>query len=125
MMAGLDDSNDKELYWGPGCQKEIGNFPEEVRDIILQALLMAQKGDKHPDAKPLKGFHGASVLEVAVPFDTNAYRAVYTTKVKEAVYVLHIFQKKSKSGITTPKREIDLIKKRLAQVERHHKGKNR
>ena len=124
-MADSDDNNNKDLYWGPGCQKEISNFPEEVRDIILQALLMAQKGDKHPDAKPLKGFHGASVLEVVVPFNTNAYRAVYTTKVKEAVYVLHIFQKKSKSGIATPKREIDLIKKRLAQIERHHKGKNR
>ncbi|MCL4486042.1 MAG: type II toxin-antitoxin system RelE/ParE family toxin [Nitrospirae bacterium] len=108
-----------------GCKKTLGDFPEEVQNIILSALLMAQKGDKHPDAKPLKGFHGASVLEVVVPFDTNAYRAVYTTKVKEAIYVLDIFQKKSKSGIATPKKEIDLIKKRLAQVERHHKGKSR
>ena len=124
-MAGSDDNNDKELYWGPGCQKEIANFPEEVRDIILQALLMAQKGDKHPDAKPLKGFHGASVLEIAVPFDTNAYRAVYTTKVKEAVYVLHIFQKKSKSGIATPKKEIGLIKERLKRIECHHKETKR
>ena len=125
MMVNADGNNEKELYWVAGCKRTLGDFPEEVQNIILSALLMAQKGDKHPDAKPLKGFHGASVLEVVVPFDTNAYRAVYTTKVKEAIYVLDIFQKKSKSGIATPKKEIDLIKKRLAQVERHHKGKSR
>lgn len=125
MVTNADDKNEKELYWGAGCKKTLGDFPEDVQDIILLALFMAQKGDKHPDATPLKGFHGASVLEVIVPFDTNAYRAVYTTKVKEAIYVLHIFQKKSKSGISTPKKEIDLIKKRLAQVERYYKGMSR
>ena len=116
-MIGLGDNNDKDLYWGPGCRKTLEGFPKEVQDIVLQAFLFAQKVSKHPDAKPLKGFHGASVLEIVVPFDTNTYRAVYTTKLKEAIYVLHIFQKKSKSGIATPKKEIDLIKLRLKQIE--------
>jgi phage-related protein len=116
-VTGLGDNNDKDLYWGPGCRKMLEGFPEEVQDIILQAFFFAQKGSKHPDAKPLKGFHGASVLEVVVPFDTNAYRAVYTTRFTGAIYVLHIFQKKSKSGIATPKKEIDLIKQRLKQIE--------
>jgi phage-related protein len=122
----LANNNDKDLYWGPGCQKTLKGFPEEVQDIFLQTFLFAQKGSKHPDAKPLKGFHGASVLEIVVPFDTNAYRAVYTTRFTDAIYVLHIFQKKSKSGIATPKKEIDLIKKRLKQIEAaQKKEKNR
>lgn len=125
MVTEVDDNYEKELYWGAGCKKTLKGFPKDVQGIILQAFLMAQRGDKHPDATPMKGFHGASVLEVIVPFDTNAYRAVYTTKVKEAIYVLHIFQKKSKSGIATPKKEINLIKQRLVQVERNHKGKSR
>ena len=115
----------KQLFWGPGCQKELYKFPEDVRDIMLQAFFIAQKGGKHPDAKPMKGFKGAGVVEVVESFEKNAYRAVYTTRIEESIHILHVFQKKSKSGIATPKKEIDLIKKRLAQVERHHKGKNR
>ena len=78
-------------------------------------------GDKHPAAKPLKGFGGAGVLEIAEDHDGNAYRAVYTVKFSEAVYVLHAFQKKSKKGIETPKHEVDLIKQRLQRAEEDYR----
>ncbi len=81
------------------------------------ALHFAQAGDKHPSAKPLKGFRGAGVLEVVEDHDGNAYRAVYTVRLAGAVYVLHAFQKKSKKGAATPKRELDLIRKRLKLAE--------
>ena len=74
---------------------------------------MAQEGLKDPNAKPLKGFGGASVLEVVEDFDGNTYRAVYTVKLRSGIYVLHCFQKKSKSGIATAKRDLDLIQRRL------------
>ena len=84
------------------------------------ALQLAQWGDKHPDAKPLKGFKGGSVLEIVDDFDGDAYRAVYTVKFKDAVYALHSFQKKAKKGIKTPKPDIDLIKSRLKDAKSHY-----
>jgi len=87
------------------------------------ALFLAQMGRKHPDAKPLRGFGGASVLEVVENYRGGTYRAVYTVKFAEAVYVLHAFQKKSKSGITTPKRDVELIKARLQDAQAHHDGR--
>jgi len=81
------------------------------------ALYMAQLGDKSPSVKPLKGFGGASVLEVVEDYDGDTYRAVYTVKFAGRVYVLHAFQKKSKHGIKTPQHEIDLIKSRLKRAE--------
>lgn len=88
------------------------------------ALYQAQVGSKFPAAKPLAGFGGASVLEVVEDFQTNAYRAVYTVKFPESVYVLHAFQKKSKKGIATPRAEIDLIKKRLGLAEQDYKTRS-
>ena len=76
-----------------------------------------QKGGKHPDAKPLKGFKGAGVLEIVSDFDGDTFRAVYTVKIKGIIYVLHAFQKKSKKGIKTPQSELDKIKRRLKQAE--------
>jgi phage-related protein len=81
---------------------------------------VAQAGDKHPDAKVLKYFGGAGVLEVVENYGGSTYRAVYTVKFEEAVYVLHVFQKKSKHGVATPKAEMDLIKQRLAQATRDY-----
>jgi len=81
------------------------------------ALHLAQAGQKHPDAKPLKGFGGAGVLEVVEDFQGDAYRAVYTVRIAGEVFVLHCFQKKSTQGITTPKHEVELIKSRLKAVE--------
>jgi phage-related protein len=84
-------------------------------------LLQAQFGRKHSSAKPLSGFGGASVLEIVENFDGDTYRAVYTVKFAELIYVLHVFQKKSKSSIKTPKNEIDLIKQRLRAAEENYR----
>ena len=95
-------------------------FPEEVVDAIGYALYEAQKGNKHPSAKLLHGFGGAGVLEIVENYDGDTYRAIYTVRLAGLVYVLNIFQKKSKSGIKTPKAEIDLVKARLKRAEEHH-----
>jgi phage-related protein len=97
------------------------SFPAEVRLDIGYALYAAQKGETDPAAKPLKGFGGYTVMEIVAPFDGNTWRAVYTVRFRGVIYVLHAFQKKSKSGIATPKAEIDLIHQRLAAAERHYK----
>lgn len=85
------------------------------------ALYLAQTGEKHMAVKPLKGFGGAGVLEVVEDHDGDTFRAVYTVKFSSAVYVLHAFQKKSKSGIKTPQTDIDLIRQRLKLAELMHK----
>ncbi len=96
------------------------SFPRAIRSEIGQALYAAQRGETDPSAKALKGFGGRSVLEIVAPYDGDTWRAVYTVRFEDAVYVLHAFQKKSKSGIATPKKEIDLIWKRLADAQRDH-----
>ena len=105
---------------GPS-RNDVKSFPRPVRAEIGEALYAAQRGETDPAAKPLKGFGGGSVLEIVAPYDGNTWRAVYTVRFEEAVYVLHAFQKKSKSGISTPKKELDLIRERLADAERDHK----
>ncbi len=102
----------KYLVWVGSSKKRLMEFPKQVRKDIGNALLIAQAGVKPPIAKPLKGL-GAGVFEIADDYDTNTYRAVYTAKIGKKIYVLHAFQKKSTKGIKTPKKEIDLIKKRL------------
>ena len=87
-----------------------------------QAIDDAQHGGEHPAAKALKGFGGRGVLEVIDNHDGDTYRAVYTVKFAGVVYVLHAFQKKSKKGIATPQREIDLIKARLKRAEEHFRA---
>src|SRR5947209_2323462 len=84
------------------------------------ALHHAQIGEKHQDAKPLKGFGGAGVLEVVEDDDGSTYRAVYTVKFSGVVYVLHAFQKKSKSGVKTPAGVIQRVRARLKDAERHY-----
>ena len=88
-------------------------MPDEVQDTFGYALHLAQSGSKHPDAKPLKGFGSAGVLEVVESQAGSTYRAVYTVKIAGVVYVLHCFQKKSTSGIATPKPDMELIISRL------------
>ena len=95
-------------------------FPDEVQDVMGYALDFAQQGQKHPDAKPLKGFGGTGVLEIVDDYDGDTYRAVYTVKFAHAVYVLHCFQKKSKRGIATPKQDMDLIESRLKRAREHY-----
>ena len=92
-----------------------------MRSAFGFALYLAQQGKKHQNAKPLKGFSGAGVLEVVEDCLGDTFRAVYTVKIAEVIYVLHCFQKKSKRGIETPKQEIDLIRDRLKMAQDHAK----
>lgn len=96
-------------------------MPQQVRRDIGQALYTAQQGETDPAAKPLKGFGGSRVMEIVERYRTDAYRAVYTAHFADAIYILHVFQKKSKRGIATPKPDIELIRRRYAEAERHHK----
>lgn len=95
-------------------------MPEPVQDALGYALYLAQEGEKHESAKPLKGFGGAGVLEVIERHDGDTFRAVYTVRFANAIYVLHCFQKKSKSGIKTPKQDMDVIQIRLKAAQEHH-----
>ena len=112
------DVTAKPLRWVGDSRRQIQKFPEAVKDGMGHALWVAQQGRKDQTAKPLKGFKGAGVLEVVEDFDGDTYRAVYTVRLKSAVYVLHCFQKKSKQGIATPKADMDLIVERLRAAER-------
>jgi phage-related protein len=96
-----------------------GFFTERLKEVSRrgQGLYQAQVGGKAAAAKPLTGFVGATVLEIVEDFRSDTYRAVYTVKFSEAVYVLHAFQKKSKKGVATPKSDLDLIKRRLVSAE--------
>jgi phage-related protein len=107
----------KPVGWLGDSLDKLRGFPEDVKDDVGAALMWAQYGDKHPDAKVLKGFGGASVLEVVDDYDGDTYRAVYTVRFTERIYVLHCFQKKSKKGNETPKHDIDLISERLRQAK--------
>lgn len=109
--------NLKKLDFVSSSREDLKEFPDEVKQDIGYALFEAQRGIKPAQAKPLKGFGGAGVLEVIENFVGDTYRAVYTVKFAKVIYVLHCFQKKSKSGISTPKHEIDLIKQRLICAE--------
>lgn len=106
----------KPLYWVGSSRRDLLAMPDDVIDTFGYALHLAQEGSKHPQAKPLRGFGGASVLELVEDHVGDAYRAVYTIKQANAVYVLHCFQKKSKHGSATPKQELDLVTERLKLV---------
>jgi phage-related protein len=110
----------RPVVWIGGSKEDLSGFPQDVRDAIGFALYVAQQGGKHPDAKPLRGFGGAGVLEVVEDHAGDTYRGVYTVRLAGRIYVLHVFKKKSKTSIKTPKAEIDLIKGRLARAEQHH-----
>jgi phage-related protein len=108
----------KPIVWIGSSRRDLKTFPKQVRSDIGQALYTAQMGETDPAAKPLKGFGGARVMEIIDRYDTNTYRAVYTVQISNVIYVLHTFQKKSKSGIATPQKDIDLIRRRLAEAQR-------
>jgi phage-related protein len=86
-------------------------------------FMLRRKGETDPAAKPLKGFGGRSILEVVTDHRGDTWRSVYTVRFRDAIYVLHVFQKKSKSGIATSKRELDLIQQRLAEAERDYRNR--
>lgn len=109
----------KPLIWIGSSLEDLRAFPEEVRQGMGYALYLAQMGEKHLDAKPLKGFGGAGVLEAVDDFAGDTYRAVYKVRFSDAVYVLHAFQKKARHGIATPKRDMEIIRSRLRRAEEH------
>lgn len=111
----------KPLVWIAASKRDLLAFPHTVVQDVGHALYLAQCGDKAAGAKPLKGFGGASVLEVVENHDGDTYRAVYTVRFEDAVYVLHCFQKKSKSGAATPAQDVEMIKSRLRAAEEEHK----
>jgi len=108
---------EKPLEWIASSYKDLMALPPNVRRRFGYALSLAQVGDQDDAAKVLKGFGGAGVLEVVEDDTGGTYRAVYTVKFAEAVFVLHCFQKKSKSGIATPKVDMDIIRARLKVAE--------
>jgi phage-related protein len=115
----------KPLVFIASSKRALSAMPEQVKDAIGHALYEAQQGLKPFDAKVMRGFDGASVLEVVCDHAGNTYRAVYTVKFADAVYVLHVFQKKSKKGAKTPKSDIDLVDTRLDTAEKLAKEKKR
>ena len=111
----------KPLVWIGSAHRDMQQLPEPVQDDLGYALYVAQIGGKHRNAKPLSGFGGAGVLEVVDDYDDDTFRAVYTIRFTERIYVLHVFQKKSRSGISTPAREIALVRRRLTMAEEQHR----
>lgn len=118
-----DGETIKSVVWMSSSRRDLQNFPKEVRIEMGHALYAAQCGKTDPAAKPLKAFGGARVMEIRDRHDTNTYRAVYTAQLGSAVYVLHAFQKKSKHGIATPQKELELIRQRLTEAERLEKSR--
>lgn len=117
----MSEKKVKALCWIASSRSDLKDFPTDVRKEMGHALYIAQEGGKHKDAKPLKGFGGASVLEIVQNDGNGTYRTMYTVQFEEIVYVLHAFQKKSKTGIKTTKQDMSLLEKRLQMAEQKHK----
>src|SRR5437867_6509644 len=107
----------KPVSWVVTSLKDLREFPEAVQEHTGYALYVAQRGGKHQDAKVLSGLGGAGVVEIIKDHRGETFRAVYTLRHAGSVYVLHAFQKKSKTGRQTPRRDIELIKQRLREAE--------
>jgi len=107
----------KPVVWVGGSRRDLRKLPRKVRQMFGYAIYRAQEGQHQPDSKTLKGFGGGSVTEVVEDFDGSTFRAVYTTRFAGVVYVLHVFQKKSKKGARTPQPELELIRKRIQDAE--------
>jgi phage-related protein len=117
----MADGTLKAVIWIGSSLDDLRRLSDAMQDEIGYAIYFAQQGRRHRSAKVLKGFGGAGVLEIVEDDSGGTYRAVYTVKYAGVVYVLHVFQKKSKKGIRTPKTEIDLIRRRLAVAEAHYR----
>ena len=116
----MDRPEPKPLIWIGSTRRDLRRLPEAVQDDMGYALYLAQIGGKPRNAKPLSGFGEAGVLEVVDDYDGDTYRAVYTVRFTERVYVLHVFQKKSRQGISTPTQEMALVRRRLTVAEQQH-----
>ena len=109
----------RPLLWVASSKRDYMEFPARIQDGFGFELFLVQAGQHPPSAKPLKGL-GAGTLELIENFDGDTYRAVYTVRFKEVVYVLHAFKKKSKRGSKTPQSDIELIKRRMKAAEDDH-----
>ena len=114
----------KPVIWVGSRRKDLRAFPEPVQDHIGYAVYVAQRGGKHRDTKTVSGFGGARVVEVVKDFRGDTFRAVYTLRYAGTVYVLHAFRKKSKTGRETPRRDVELIEKRVREAEKIAEGGN-
>lgn len=112
MITGLPSAK-KPAVFIASARQDLRKLPLPAKQVLTYAIYLAELGRTHPDAKPMKGFGGGGVLEVVENYDKNAYRAVYTVKFEGVVYVLDVFQKKSKRGRATPQLDIDRIRSRL------------
>jgi phage-related protein len=112
---------ERPIIWVGSSRRDLRTFPREVRRDLGQSLYAAQQGETDPSAKPLKGFGGGSLIEVVAQHRGGTWRAVYTVRFVEAIYVLHTFQKKSKKGIATPNKDMNLVRQRLSAAERLHR----
>lgn len=119
----METVSPKDVIWIASSLEDLKEFPDPVKQSMGFALFQAQRGGKHPQAKPLKGLRGGGVLEAIEDFDGDTYRTVYTVRFAGALYVLHAFQKKSKKGIATPKHEMDVVKARLKMAETLHESR--
>ncbi|HEX4066265.1 MAG TPA: type II toxin-antitoxin system RelE/ParE family toxin [Acidobacteriaceae bacterium] len=115
---------ERAVVWLGSSRRDVRSFPTPVRREIGVALYAAQQGETDPAARSMKGFGGRSVVEIVANFRGDTWRVVYTVRFAEAVYVLHAFQKKSKRGIATPKEQLELIRRRLAEAERLHRERH-
>jgi phage-related protein len=111
----------KEIVWLGSSKKDLISMPATVQCTFGYALHLAQTGDKHNQARSLKGFSSAGILEIVEDWRGNTYRAIYTIRYNSFVYVLHCFQKKSKKDVETPKEDMDIVRKRLKIAEKIHK----
>lgn len=111
----------KPIRWMGSSRRDLKTFPRTIQRDVGQALYAAQRGEEYPSVKALKGFGGRSVLEIVASDGASTFRAVYTVRFLDMIFVLHAFQKKSKKGIATPRKEIDLIRQRLAAAEQDYR----
>ncbi|MBB5573847.1 type II toxin-antitoxin system RelE/ParE family toxin [Rhizobium sp. BR 318] len=106
----------REIAWVRAALRDFEEFPQSVQDRMKDALAIASMGQKADIAKPMKGL-GSGVFEIALPYRTDAYRAIYAVQLGDAIWVVHAFQKKSTKGIATPQKEIELIQARLKRIK--------
>lgn len=108
--------NTQPIAWAKPSLKDFLKFPDSVKMKVNQALTILAEGYTPDNTKPLTGL-GSGVQEIVIPDQTGAYRVVYALKLEDRIWVLHSFKKKSKSGIKTPKKEIDIVKLRIKQIK--------
>lgn len=111
----------KPLEWVGSSKMDLIGLPESVRKEFGHQLHLVQAGERPIGAKPLRGFGGASVLELSSDFDGNTIRAIYTVRFPRSVFVLHVLQKKSKKGIATPKADLEVLKQRLKSAAERYR----